>query len=494
MRILLALLALAPVQEPPALKLIDSGRGEKRTIRFKPVAGARRTQTLTLKSGLRGILDGKQDFQKTLANHAFRMDVSVAALQEPGEARYEFSYGKVEGDPALGDLRSLEGIRGRLTATDRGIVRDCRIEAPGRADEESARIAAVLERSRLDRTPCFPQEPVGVGASWEVRQTVVANGARLQETVTFRLVALTDRVATVWIDAVQTAGAQDLKMPGLPADLRLVSYDGRGGGEFQWDLAWGEGPSSASFSLRGELKAARTVGGATSIGSLVFDHALKLSSGGSLPTAATKAPRTEAASKATRTLDPWAGREAGTWYRFRTSGPDGDRFEDVGLRGRDGADALLSVQRFAEGKAGAEEPLRSAPATVAVLGDATVRVQDRDHACEIREDGAGGRLWAIKAGPHAGAVLRHESAKETFEADKVWEHTLKVKGREFACLVVEGNWRAGDRIEAAKTWHTAKVPPGAIRREREGVWTNLVDFGADWSGRPPFPGAAEPRR
>lgn len=192
-----------------------------------------------------------------------------------------------------------------------------------------------------------------------------------------------------------------------------------------------------------------------------------------------------------RILDPWTDSEIGAWFRYKTTAGDEVRFEDLGLKAKQESGNVLLTQ---QGTSAATENV-VAPRKISVVGTDSLKVSGRTLACEIQspldENGkpdTSVRHWVLKEGRGAGAILKMDSKEATLSPTKVWDHTLKIKGREFECLVVEGDLSIGGQSSPLKRWNTSGLPR-PIREEREGEASVLVDFGSDWAKRPPFPAA-----
>ncbi len=195
--------------------------------------------------------------------------------------------------------------------------------------------------------------------------------------------------------------------------------------------------------------------------------------------------------KPTRLVHPWAGEEPGTWYRIMTTQGGSVGYTDYGLKSRTETDYVLLSQECKGGKAGPVQESRIAVTPTVILGEEMLEIEGRPYPCEIRAtratDGSTGRSWILMQGRHTGAVMKTESSEGTFRTQRVWEHTPRVNGRVFECLVVEGETSSAGSIQPLKTWFSGSLPLGALKIETGATSVNLVDYGDDWSQRPSFP-------
>ncbi len=192
-----------------------------------------------------------------------------------------------------------------------------------------------------------------------------------------------------------------------------------------------------------------------------------------------------------RTLGPWELHKPGAWFRYEIVAED-ESLVDTGLKEKGDGFAVVFSQEQKSGASKAATEMRMAHQTVRITGQEIITVEGRAWPCEILQvkDAPGGeKSWSVKAGPFIGAVLRTAGAKSSFEPTRVWEHRVSVKGKGFDCLVVEGNRKTGAAVTPVKTWYSTALPSGVLKSESIDRTLALVDFGTEWSKRPPFPGA-----
>lgn len=197
------------------------------------------------------------------------------------------------------------------------------------------------------------------------------------------------------------------------------------------------------------------------------------------------------APKQTRLIHPWAGEEPGTWFRVKTTQGGRDTYTDFGLKSRTDQAYVLLVQASTGGKAGPVQEQRNDLVPTVILGEEMLEIEGRPYPCEIRvsrgPDGSVGRSWVLIQGRHSGAVIRNETSEGKFLTQRVWEHSPRVNGRLFECLVVEGEIEGGSGRQSLKTWFCSSLPLGAVKIETGATSVTLVDHGDDWAQRPPFP-------
>jgi hypothetical protein len=123
----------------------------------------------------------------------------------------------------------MVGATGKDILSSRGVKKWSEMTAPPGGN------AADLDRfwQNMEGTSApFPEEPVGVGARWEVRQQVVSQGISMEQTTYYTLVSRKGNKAVVSLAIAQAAAPQNLSLPDLPpgSSARLESFSGSGSG------------------------------------------------------------------------------------------------------------------------------------------------------------------------------------------------------------------------------------------------------------------------
>ena len=151
-------------------------------------------------------------------------------------------------------LHGLIGMTGRFVVTARGITRESTVDVPPTAPQTVIDTMDSLRQSMRQLAPALPEEPVGIGARWEVHSNVRAKAMHLEQTATYTLKARKGDVVDEDVTLVQSAPAQTMHLPGKAANahVELVSETGTGGGAVRRKLA-GVGASS-SLQLHTETK------------------------------------------------------------------------------------------------------------------------------------------------------------------------------------------------------------------------------------------------
>ena len=193
-----------PSAQPPETKLtlVDPGAEPRKVLRYHPRAGLKRTVSYQLESHARTEQNGQVQDQPPVL-FTLTVDGAIATADDK-EARYEFHVAKVDvpevkGRPAKyteqvrKELGKWTDLRGAMVIDARGMTQKFEI-----AESAGKNLAAMQDiRVALEQTANpLPEEPVGVGAKWEV-STVVDTGLVLRGKTTFELLKLKADSGTV---------------------------------------------------------------------------------------------------------------------------------------------------------------------------------------------------------------------------------------------------------------------------------------------------------
>lgn len=154
-------------------------------------------------------------------------------------------------DPALaGPLGAADGSHAGLAISAAGAVTALRM-APKPATPSTVR--AILEQAfyqAVYESIVVPEQPVGPGAVWTVRQRVSASGIQLDQVTTATLTQRVGDQLTVGLDVTQTPVTSQWQLPNRAGALDIVDYLMHGTGSVAVDLGLPL-PVSGSVTLGG---------------------------------------------------------------------------------------------------------------------------------------------------------------------------------------------------------------------------------------------------
>jgi hypothetical protein len=129
-------------------------------------------------------------------------------------------------------------VRMVTTVGPRGGTLSLSLDRPPGLRPEAERLFTGMEESARNLSASLPEEPVGVGAVWDVTRVATIMGIRCQQTTSHELVAIDGDRVTLRLQMQQTALPQEYPVPGAPEDVRarIETFNAAGSGDVVIDL------------------------------------------------------------------------------------------------------------------------------------------------------------------------------------------------------------------------------------------------------------------
>lgn len=231
---------------PPKLTLLDEGAEPRKPLRLSAKVGHAEKMRMAMQMSIGMEMDGKKAPASNLPPMLMDMDLVVA--DDRGEQlRYDFvlSDTAVPATPGVPPelikvleqaLGTLKGMKGHAVVTRRGLTKDTEIAMPGKVDAQTQQVVQGMEQALRQISAPLPEDPVGVGARWQVVTHLSQNGVSLKETATYELQKVEGDRIELGIQLSQTAPKQKVKSPvGVTVDLLSLSSKGGGGMSLKLD-------------------------------------------------------------------------------------------------------------------------------------------------------------------------------------------------------------------------------------------------------------------
>jgi hypothetical protein len=226
---------------PSTVTLLSNGAEPRVPLRYKLKAGEKAQMSMTMAMGTTVSMGGAQMMAMELPTMKIGVDVDVQSVAANGDATYGVLFTSMTAeaapgtDPAMaqmiqGAAGSITGTKGTAIISERGISREAKFSNPG-ADPALAQALSQVSNSLESMSMPFPAEPVGVGAQWEVRQSINSGGISVYQKTTAELVSVTASEVTLKLTVEQTAPAQAMENPAFGGmKVSIDSYKGSGTG------------------------------------------------------------------------------------------------------------------------------------------------------------------------------------------------------------------------------------------------------------------------
>lgn len=224
--------------------VLEAGAEPRQALRFAPQANETQTATMTLQTNV-AIAAGGQVLPSVDAPASMMtFESTITQLDDNGDIHYQMYCTGIEvGDspnapPEVREvleaqLNNLVGMGGTFVMDSRGNIKDSNFSLSENADAMTQQIFDQALQSVEQMSTPFPEEAVGLGAQWQIAQTLNVNGMELTQNVIYELVSFQDNVATLNVSMEQQAPSQPIAPPGLPpsATVTLNSMLSEGEGQ-----------------------------------------------------------------------------------------------------------------------------------------------------------------------------------------------------------------------------------------------------------------------
>jgi len=257
----------------PVLKVTDPGKGERHELRFKIAKGWKESAVMLTRMEVTTEMPGLTLPPRKLPTPELDLRVEVTDVAEGGDFTYSFQFYDVRVKQEEGvsstilemlktQLQSLKGLSGTAVVTNRGLARKVEVKIPDSATPQMRQTLESTLQSFKNFSMPMPEEPVGVGAKWEVSQEIETGGLKVHQVSSYEVVKIEGGQVQLKIEVKHSADPQDVKAPNpaAAAKLSLVSMDLRGTGEALLELQRVL-PEKLEIQVGGEYKMRMDSGG-----------------------------------------------------------------------------------------------------------------------------------------------------------------------------------------------------------------------------------------
>ena len=213
-------------ESPAIVKLLAPGADPKTALRYKVPAGFKTSGAISLTMGLSMNMAGMALPAMDLPGMKMTFDLAVTGVTPAGDVTYDLAFTDMttEAAPGLdpsvaamiqGSAAAIKEIKGTATISNRGVVRSTTFDLSKMSDpnlkQALQQVSAQLEGMAMP----LPEEAVGAGARWEVRQAVNAGGMATYVRTEYELVSVTGTTVQLRLKSETTAPPQQVTNPML---------------------------------------------------------------------------------------------------------------------------------------------------------------------------------------------------------------------------------------------------------------------------------------
>jgi hypothetical protein len=225
------------------VKLLEAGAEPRAALRLRAAKGVREQAKMTM--SMKTTAGGEEAAAQKIG---IELSTEVKEVLENGDRQIEMVLGTMTldmGAAAAGMkdvidrmLASTKGTRVSARMTERGRQTDVKVTMP---DDVDPVVSHALEQSMEQMGDLgvrfLPEEAVGVGARWEIKDQPEEDGMKLDQTVLFRLKSREKERLVLEMEIVQSALPQTIENDELPGvEMELVSLTSKGAGTIVYDL------------------------------------------------------------------------------------------------------------------------------------------------------------------------------------------------------------------------------------------------------------------
>jgi hypothetical protein len=229
------------VGAPPTVTLLAAGAAPRTALRYAVPASYTERLNMKMVMGMAMDMAGMSMPEMSIPAINMTADLAVTAVSATGDVTYgvRFSGATVETalgvNPALaaalqGLDATVKAIKGTCTISNRGLIRSATFDLGNGGDPQLSQMINSASSTLQSMSMPLPEEDVGVGARWEVRQGLASNGVQMFQKTTMELVTFDGKTATLTATIEQTAPPQAVSSPAMPpgTDVQLDHFSGTG--------------------------------------------------------------------------------------------------------------------------------------------------------------------------------------------------------------------------------------------------------------------------
>jgi hypothetical protein len=230
----------------PIVKLLDPGAAPRTALRYSFVKGRQIKLAFVQKNNI-GMMVGDERMPETDVPAIKTMMQWTVDDVNADSAQIGFTIlsAKVDGgdvnepmvqqvNAMLADFKSIRGWQ----RTDRlGKLLDFKIDLGGLKTPQIAQMLESIKQSLGQVVSQFPEEPIGVGGSWQTISQVDQFGMHLTQSATYRVTQVDSRGIQTDVELSQTAPAGKVSPPGMPegTTVDLLGLESKGQGKVRID-------------------------------------------------------------------------------------------------------------------------------------------------------------------------------------------------------------------------------------------------------------------
>lgn len=225
------------VGEPATVTVSSTGAEPRTRLRYRIAPTYRGRMEMSMTMGMTMSMDGGTLPQMDVPAIRMVADVAVTDVSPAGDVTSTFGFVSIDADDpsmraAMQEVAAaLAEIKATMVINNRGELRSASFDVSKITNPTMRQTMSSAFDSIRSMSMPLPEEPVGPGAKWQVRQSLVSNGIHSTQRIDVELVSADAKSASLKEATVQQAAPQKVEMPQVPgATVMLQKLEGTGSG------------------------------------------------------------------------------------------------------------------------------------------------------------------------------------------------------------------------------------------------------------------------
>jgi hypothetical protein len=230
-------LGFPAVGAPPALKVLSTGAEPKAALRYAVPKDYKSGMDMTMEMGITMTMDGTMLPIPAMPSMKIGANIAVTDVSPAGDITYKVNFTGMQTvipkdmDPALGaqlaqafqgldsDYKTISGV---ATVNPRGINQSVKFDFSKVTNPQMQQLLSSAANSLENLSLPLPEEAVGLGARWEVKQTISLNNMQTLQRTEYELVAIDGKTVTLNTKLEQSGMPQAVTSPDLPPGMQMT--------------------------------------------------------------------------------------------------------------------------------------------------------------------------------------------------------------------------------------------------------------------------------
>jgi hypothetical protein len=238
---------VTPPGKGSVVVLLEPGAEPRAPLRYKLTNGKRAAMDILMTMSMEITMNGQKQPTAAIPPMRIVMETTITEVMSENEASYFFrvtdaGVAETAGyDPAAVSLLNTQlatiiGAKGTAKVDSRGFNTDVTMDLPAGLDPQMRQMMESTRQSIEQMSSPLPEEAVGLGAKWELRQLIEQSGMKMKQRTRFTYVEGDGASGKLEAETKQIAENQKITTNGVTVDLE--SLKGSGKGIVNFDLAY----------------------------------------------------------------------------------------------------------------------------------------------------------------------------------------------------------------------------------------------------------------